>query len=47
MDRRRKYDLLLVLGILLAAAVLFLLLRPGRAGAWVVVTAMRCRRICC
>lgn len=36
--KKRRWDLLLVLGILLAAAVLYLLARPGDAGGWAVVT---------
>lgn len=35
---RRRNDLLLIAGLLLAAAVLWLLARPGEAGSWVVVT---------
>lgn len=38
MDKRLRGDLLLGGGILLAALALFLLFRPGGAGAWVVVT---------
>jgi hypothetical protein len=38
MDRRLRSDLLLGGGVLLAALALFLLFRPGGAGAWVVVT---------
>ena len=38
MSRKRKYDLLLVAGLLLAAVILYLLLRPGGPGVWAVVT---------
>lgn len=34
----KKSDVLLACGVLLAALVLFLALRPGGAGAWAVVT---------
>ena len=33
-----KHDFLLVLGLLAAAAVLYVLFRPGGAGAWAVVS---------
>lgn len=35
---RKRNDLLLIAGLLLAAAVLWVLARPGDAGGWVVVT---------
>lgn len=38
MKRKRIWDLLLTGGILLLAGILFLASRPGRHGAWVVVT---------
>ena len=38
MRGKRKHDLLLAAGLLLAAALLYLLVRPGGDGAWVVVT---------
>lgn len=38
MDKKRKYDLLLAAGMLLLAGALYLILRPGGSGAWVVVT---------
>ena len=36
--KKLRYDLLLILGLLLAAAVMYLALRPGGQGAWAVVT---------
>ena len=36
--KKLRYDLLLILGLLSAAAVVFLALRPGGRGAWAVVT---------
>lgn len=36
--KRRKWDLALILALLLAAAVLYLLTRPGETGRWAVVT---------
>lgn len=39
MDKKRKRDLLLAAALLALAGVLYLLLRPGAAGAWAVVTA--------
>ena len=36
--KKLRYDLLLILGLLLAAAVMYLALRPGNQGAWAVVT---------
>ena len=36
--KKLRYDLLLILGLLLAAAVMYLTLRPGGQGAWAVVT---------
>lgn len=36
--KKLRYDLLLILGLLLAAAVMYLALRPGSQGAWAVVT---------
>lgn len=38
MKKTLKHDLLLAAGVLLAAAVLYLLLRPRGTGAWAVVT---------
>ena len=38
MKSKLKYDLLLAMAVLLAAAVLYFFLRPGEAGAWAVVT---------
>ena len=38
MKKKLKYDFILICGILLAAAALYLLFRPGGSGAWVVVT---------
>lgn len=38
MNNKRRYDILLTGGILLAAAVLYLFFRPGDAGAWAVVS---------
>lgn len=35
---KRKNDLLLIGGLLLAAALVWLLVRPGGAGGWAVVT---------
>ena len=35
---KRKNDLLLITGLLLAAALVWLLVRPGGAGGWAVVT---------
>ena len=35
---KRRNDLLLIAGLLLAAALVWLLVRPGGAGAWAVVT---------
>ena len=35
---KRKSDLLLITGLLLAAAMVWLLVRPGSAGSWVLVT---------
>ena len=32
--KKLRYDLLLILGLLLAAAVMYLALRPGGQGAW-------------
>ncbi len=34
----RRMDIFLIAGVLLAAAVLYLLFRPGETGAWAVVT---------
>lgn len=39
MDKKRKWDIFLIAGLLLAAGALYLFLRPGEAGAWAVVTA--------
>lgn len=39
MSKKHRADLLLAGGLLLLAAALYLLLRPGGAGAWAVVTA--------
>ncbi len=36
--KKLRYDLLLILGLLLAAAVMYLALRPGGQGGWAVVT---------
>ncbi len=36
--KRRKWDLALILALLLAAAALYLLTRPGETGHWAVVT---------
>ena len=36
--KRRKWDLALILALLLAAAALYLLTRPGETGRWAVVT---------
>lgn len=36
--KRLRWDLLLVLGVLLAAGIFYLLFRPGGQGAWAVVT---------
>lgn len=38
MEQNRKRDLLLAAGLLLLAGVLYLVLRPGGGGTWVVVT---------
>ena len=38
MTRKRKHDLLLAAGVLLLAGILYLFLRPGGSGTWVVVT---------
>ena len=39
MNQKLKDDLILILGILLAAGILYLLFRPGHTGAWAVVTS--------
>lgn len=36
--KRRRWDLALIFALLLAAALLYLALRPGEAGGWAVVT---------
>ena len=36
--KKLRYDLLLILGLLLAAAVMYLALRPSGQGGWAVVT---------
>lgn len=36
--KKLRYDLLLITAVLLAAALLWFATRPGREGAWVVVT---------
>lgn len=38
MQKTLKHDLLLAVGVLAAAALLYALLRPGGAGAWAVVS---------
>ena len=38
MKKKTTYDLLLLGGILLASALLYLVFRPGSTGAWAVVT---------